>query len=91
MGLPSKSSFFTLLTSRLFLPANVASMIVKWLSVVLGQIDYYFCIKYPTRAKDVVLKRVRGQMGPGIFSLSCTNTFFQTHHIIKFYIIGFNI
>ncbi len=49
---------------RRFLPSRLVHAIIRWRNVILGALFFWFCRRYPERAKAFILGRVRRAMGP---------------------------
>ncbi len=48
------------------LPAGVAHDLTRWKNVLLGSAFYGFCRRFPDRARRLITRGVRAQVGPGV-------------------------
>ena len=49
---------------RRFLPSKLAYGVTRWRNVLLGAYFFWFCRRFPERAKAFILGRVRKELGP---------------------------
>ncbi len=49
---------------RRFLPSKLAYGVTRWKNVLLGAYFFWFCRRFPERAKVFILGRVRAELGP---------------------------
>ena len=52
------------LTLQKHLPQKLAYAIVRWRNVLMGALFYWFCQHYPQRARTLLEKHVRHELGP---------------------------
>lgn len=62
VAMPSKDQAANLL--RRFLPNSWVYSLTRWRNVLLGAGFFWFCRRYPERAKAFILGRVRAALGP---------------------------
>ena len=62
VAMPSEDRLANLL--RRFLPNRLVYRLTRWRNVVLGLGFFWFCRRYPERAKAFILGRVRATLGP---------------------------
>lgn len=62
VAMPSEDHLANLL--RRFLPNSLVYRLTRWRNVVLGLGFFWFCRRYPERAKAFILGRVRATLGP---------------------------
>ena len=62
VAMPSEDHLANLL--RRFLPNRLVYSLTRWRNVVLGLGFFWFCRRYPERAKAFILGRVRATLGP---------------------------
>ena len=62
VAMPSEDHLANLL--RRFLPNRLVYRLTRWRNVVLGLGFFWFCRRYPERAKAFILGRVRATLGP---------------------------
>ncbi|MBL6787430.1 MAG: NAD(P)/FAD-dependent oxidoreductase [PS1 clade bacterium] len=51
--------------SRRNLPAQFAYGLTRWRNVIMNRIFFWYCRKFPTKAKEILLKGVRAQVPEG--------------------------
>ena len=62
VAMPSEDHLANLL--RRFLPNSLVYRLTRWRNVVLGLGFFWFCRRYPERARAFILGRVRATLGP---------------------------
>ena len=62
VGMPSQDPVANLL--RRVLPGKLAYAVTRWKNVLLGAFMFWFCRRFPKRAKALILSLVRKELGP---------------------------
>ena len=62
VSMPSKDPIANLL--RRILPSKLAYAVTRWKNVTLGAFIFWFCRRFPERAKALILGLVRKELGP---------------------------
>lgn len=64
VSMPSESAFANFLHK--YLPARLAHGVTRWKNVALGRFMFWYCRKFPARAKAALLKGVAAELPQGI-------------------------
>ncbi len=62
VALPDEDRFATWARQRL--PSKLAYAIARWTNVLLGMFFFWFCKRFPERARELLLAAVRKSLGP---------------------------